>query len=589
MGNLASYKKKIKDNIKLFIESNLFNEARSLIEQYEVQDSSDEEIYSMKAVMYLTEGDFGNAEILLKEGLLINNKNVDLLYNLAYLYETLDNFQEAYKYYQLALECSVERQLELELQVKLKDLVEKRGVVKTSKKDLVTSNTTRKRVLVIAYYFPPLSGSGVQRTLKYVKYLREFGWDPVVVTVGKSNYPLSDKTLLKEIPYDIELYRVEEPTEVNSVTASELVNLYNSMIENDKLMKLYIDALKKAYTIENLLLPDNNILWANNVLKEIEELIDFNDIDLIYTTSGPYSDHVIGCFLKNRHNKPWVVDFRDEWTNNPYAEYVKDGLLYQLHYAMESKIVKTADKVITVTPPSYDNYKEIFNLKEDRLALITNGYDEEDFKNIPVEQQENNNNNNKFTITHNGLFYSIRTPLTFLQAVNNLILKGLIKKDKIIINFTWSEAMKDWEEYINNYSMNDFVKFHGYLNHQKSLRLASKSDLLLLVIGPGEKNKSVYTGKIFEYLRLCRNILSLSPKNSIVEDLILELNRGKNVDFDDIGGIEQYILSQYQLWEKGSLVNLSYTDEIRRFERKSLSEKLSSVFNNAKDNFDNKN
>ncbi|MEH7125680.1 methyltransferase domain-containing protein, partial [Bacillus sp. JJ1773] len=546
-------------------------------------DSSDDEIYSMKAVIAITEGDFENAELLIKEGLLINKKNVDLLFNMGYLYEYQENFQEAYRLYQLALQYSNDKELDNELSLIINNLIERRLVEEDFVKDTEMMTPDKKKVLVIAYYYPPLSGSGVQRTLKFVKYLREFGWEPVVVTVGKSNYPLKDKTLLKEIPYDLELHRIEEPIEVNSNTVSELMTLYSSMIKNDNLMRKYLEAVKNTKHVEDLLLPDFNILWANNVLKEIEGLIDFNDIDLIYTTSGPYSDHIIGYFLKNRHNKPWVADFRDEWTNNPYAEYDKNSLLYQLHFAMEYRIVKNADKVITVTPPSYNNYKEIFMIEEDKLALITNGYDENDFLNI---EDHKLSNNNKFTVVHNGLFYSIRTPISFLKAIYNLISKGLIDQRKIRISFTWTENMEKWEEYIRSLHLNEVIEFQGYLSHDESLVLSSKADLLLLVIGSGEKNKSVYTGKFFEYLRICKPILSLSPKGSIVEELINKTNRGKNIEFDDIQGIEDYILSRYREWEKGNQVELEITEDIYRFERRQLTKKLSVIFDIVKSGYE---
>ncbi|TCJ06386.1 methyltransferase domain-containing protein [Cytobacillus praedii] len=588
MGNINNneikeFKKKIKENLKTFINSNLIDEAKSLIEEYEVLDSCDDEIYSMKAVIAIMEDDFKNAERLLNEGLLINKKNADLLFNMGYIYESQEKFQDAYKLYQLASKYSNDKELNNELSLIKNNLIERGLIVEDFEDKSCMISSDRKKVLVIAYYYPPLSGSGVQRTLKFVKYLREFGWEPVVVTVGKSHYPLKDKTLLTEVPSDLELHRIEEPIEVDGRTVSELMNLYISIIKNDNLMSQYLEAVKHTNNVADLLLPDSNILWANNVLKEIEGLIDFNEIDLIYSTSGPYSDHLIGYFLKDRYKKPWVADFRDEWTNNPYAEYNKKGLLYQLHYAMESKIINYANKVITVTPPSYDNYKEIFEVADDKLELITNGYDEYDFLKI------NDNKyckNDKFTIVHNGLFYSIRTPVTFLESIYNLISKGLIDPNTIRISFTWTESMDKWKEFVRDLHLSELVEFQGYISHEESLVLASKADLLLLVIGPGEKNKSVYTGKLFEYLRLCKPILSLSPQESIAEELINKTNRGKNIEFNNIQGIEDYILSTYKQWQKGNQVKLDITDDIQQFDRMQLTKKLSIIFDKVISEFD---
>lgn len=584
MGNnstneLIEYKKNIKERIKVFINSNLISEAKFLIEKYEAHDSCDDEIYSMKAVIAIMEENLENAELLLKEGLLINRRNADLLFNLGYLYESQENYEDAYKYYQLALKYSNDIELENELNLIISNLLERRLVVEGLEKEIEISSLDRKKVLVIAYYYPPLSGSGVQRTLKFVKYLREFGWEPVVITVGKSNYPLKDRTLLKEIPNDLELHRIEEPKEIGSKVVSELMNLYNSILNNN-LMEQYLEAIKHTNHITDLLLPDSNILWANNVFKEIDKLIDFDSIDLIYTTSGPYSDHIIGYFLKKKYDKPWVVDFRDEWTNNPYAEYNKEGLLYQLHYDMESNIINYADKVITVTPPSYDNYKEIFKVEDNRLVLITNGYDEKDFS---KNEEKRLNPNKKFTITHNGLFYSIRTPETFLIALNNLIKKELVNKNEIRVNFSWTEDIERWEAIIKNLNLDGIVEFKGYMTHEESIDMCWESDLLLLVVGAGERNKAVYTGKVFEYLRLCKPILSLSPKESIVEKMVIETKRGVNVEFEDIALIEEQILFFYNGWKENNIygLDLAINDKITRYERRNLTLKLAREFDEA--------
>ncbi|USK54617.1 glycosyltransferase [Cytobacillus solani] len=575
MNELNEYKKNIKEKLQLFINSNLINEAKDLIDKYEVHDSCDDEIYSMKAVIAIMEGDYEIAELVLKEGLLINKKNVDLLFNMGYLYELQGKFQEAYKFYQLSLKYSEDQGLNHELRIIISNLLDNGLVLEDFEKRINTIDSYRKKVLIIAYYYPPLSGSGVQRTLKFVKYLRDFGWEPVVITVGKSNYPLKDSTLLKEIPDDLELHRIEETKEIDSKVVSEVMELYKSML-NSNLMDQYLDAIKHTSHVTDLLLPDSNILWANNVLKEIEKLIDFNSIDLIYTTSGPYSDHIIGYFLKKKYDKPWVVDFRDEWTNNPYAEYNKEGLLYKLHYDMESKIISNADKVITVTPPSYSNYKRIFKPEDDKLCLITNGYDESDFTNINFDIKTNE----KFTITHNGLFYSEITPETFLIAISNLINKGLINSNEISVNFSWAENLDQLRSFINTLQLDNIIEIKGYMSHIESLKVASKSDLLLLIIGSGERKKSVYTGKVFEYLRLCKPILSLSPKGSVIDELITGSNRGVNVEFKDVSGIEEKILFFYSIWKNRNIHNIDLTlnDSITVFDRRELTSKLAREF-----------
>jgi len=241
---------------------------------------------------------------------------------------------------------------------------------------------------------------------------------------------------------------------------------------------------------------------------------------------------------------------------------------------MESNIVKYSDKIITVSPLASSNYIETFNIEKVKVETITNGYDEEDFKCVSMAKTHNE----KFTILHNGLLYMIRTPETVLYAVRNLIKDGKIDKEKININFPWAENKDFWEKHIKEINLDGVVQFTGYSSHEKSICEAVKSDLLLLIIGKGKENRGVYTGKVFEYLRLCKPILALSPKGSVVEALLKETNRGENFEFDDISGIENYILKEYKKWEEGISTSLEVTEDITKYERRRLTEKLSNIF-----------
>lgn len=439
----------------------------------------------------------------------------------------------------------------------------------------VKGNSKRKKVLFIAYIFPPLGGSGVQRSLKFVKYLRELGWEPVVVTVTKSGYPLKDESMILEIPDEIEVIRIDEKKFIDLEYANKLIRIYSEVTNNYNLINQYVEILNENLKLLNKLLfiPDSQIIWASEVIDKIDEKVNFSDIDIIYTTSGPYSDHIIGYYLKKKYNKPWVADFRDEWTNNPYFSPNKEDLFYKINYEMEKNIVKFADQIITVTPISSDNYNKIFNVEKSKINTITNGYDEADFLNIP-----NKNKNDKFTIIHNGLLYSIRAPSTIMRALKNLIDSKKIHKSKIQLLFGWTENQEEWGKYRDSLGLKDNIKFLGYMPHKTSLIESSKGDALLLIVGPGEKNKSVYTGKIFEYLRLCKPIIALSPKGSLVEKLLEETNRGENVDFDDIKGIEEAIFKMYKEWEKNSSQELKVTEDILKYERKNLTKALSEIF-----------
>ena len=165
-----------------------------------------------------------------------------------------------------------------------------------------------------------------------------------------------------------------------------------------------------------------------------------------------------------------------------------------------------------------------------------------------------------------------------MRALKNLIDSKKIHKSKIQLLFGWTENQEEWGKYRDSLGLKDNIKFLGYMPHKTSLIESSKGDALLLIVGPGEKNKSVYTGKIFEYLRLCKPIIALSPKGSLVEKLLEETNRGENVDFDDIKGIEEAIFKMYKEWEKNSSQELKVTEDILKYERKNLTKALSEIF-----------
>lgn len=437
-----------------------------------------------------------------------------------------------------------------------------------------------KKVLIIAYYFPPLGWSGVQRTLKFVKYLRDFGWEPVVATVGKTKFSVLDESLLEDIPEGIEIIRIDDVkfkdiTDEMKEKMRQYTNPSFDIISDENLKNEYEKQIEGIF--EKLrsfvLLPDGNAVWANNVIKEISDKINLQDISVIYTTSSPYSTHIAGYFLRKKYNLPWVADFRDEWTNNPYISLDKNSLRFKMEKGIENSIVNVADKIITTTELAKENYLSIYSLDRKKVFTITNGYDEKDFINI-----QDKSGKEVFKVVHNGSFYSEIDPYTFIKAINNLINKRLINKSKIRITFVGKN-----DENINNNTfkiantIESLLDIKGYISHKKSLNEASKANLYLLILGPNKKSEAVFPGKVFEYLRLKKPILALSPKGSVVEKLLNETGCGINVEYDDIKGIEDIILKFYNNWlnNKPFMVN---EDEIKKYDRKILTKKLSKVF-----------
>lgn len=438
-----------------------------------------------------------------------------------------------------------------------------------------------KKVLIVAYYFPPLGWSGVQRTLKFVKYLRSFGWEPIVVTVGETKFSVFDDTLLNEIPEGIEVVKIDDVkfkgiTDTMKEALKSYVNTSFDFISNDDLVKEYENEIEKKFCElrDLLLLPDGNAIWANNVIKEINRSVKLKDIDVVYTTSAPYSSHLVGLHIKNIYNIPWVADFRDEWINNPYCDYDEDGIKFKIENAMEESVVANCNKIITTTPQASENFIKRYDLNDKSVVTITNGYDENDFKYIRKSQGKNS----KFTIIHNGSCYLNRSPKTFFKAVRNLIENNMIDSKKIKIVFIGSndkEVMEISKKEICKY---DIVCETGYLSHEESLNLTMNADLLLLIGGIIEKQKSVFPGKVFEYLRMQKSILAISPHGSVIEELLEETNSGKSFQETDIIGMENFINEKYNIWDQNIDKVMPNIERIKQYERKVLTSKLVEVF-----------
>ncbi len=438
-----------------------------------------------------------------------------------------------------------------------------------------------KKVLFITYIFPPTAGAGVQRGVKFVKYLPYFNWQASIITPRKAAEEARDETFLKEIPPQAKVYRTYsfEPR-----TWSFLRRLWRRKIEEidartDKenfekptrqsFLKKMIDFLRILFFI-----PDDSIGWLPFILGRGYRSIKEDKIDLIFASAPPYTVLVGGVLLKKLTKKPLVVDFRDAWTQYPegHKYYKTPSWRRKIDSKLERWVLEKADKIICVSQPMIDYFREKYELEKDKFSFIPNGYDGEDFqvlKKIP---------HSKFTITYTGSFYGKITPLYFLKAIGNFLKKNKELIDQINLIFVGhlSEGIKKLAKKINPGCQLNFL---GYLSHQKSINYLVSSSLNLLIIAPGPESKPVYTGKIFEYLASGVPILALVPKDGVAAELIRKTNTGIVVDPENIDEIEKAIEFLYQKWQKGEEIIKPNWLEIQKYERKKLTQKLAEILN----------
>ncbi len=413
-----------------------------------------------------------------------------------------------------------------------------------------------KKVLMIAHQFPPVGGSGVQRTTKFVKYIHRFGWEPVVLTRDIKGMALKDESLLKDIPEKTRIFRT---------------NPWN-LLELPGILKLLGKVINRK-----VLIPDGERLWQLFSKRPAADIVTAEGIDLIYTTSYPYSSHLMGLYLKKKFPRiPWVADFRDEWTKNPnIRDYKYNFIRTSIERNMEDSILEKADCVIANTPIMMKNFLEDRPVLKDKFVVIPNGYDEEDFKDISHASPEND----VFTVTYAGLLYGRRKPDMFLEAVGRLLHEGLLDRKLIRIDMVGHFNSEILNSLISRFDLHGIVKVFPYMKHRESILKLMSSDALLLVAGAGEE--AFYLGKIFEYMRTGRPILAVVPENGAAADLVRDTCTGLVSDSSDVNKTKDNIIKLFNGWKRGDSILSPNMDKISRYERCALTEQLCKAFAKA--------
>ena len=409
-----------------------------------------------------------------------------------------------------------------------------------------------KQVLLIAYYFPPLGGAGVQRTLKFTKYLRDFGWNPTVLTIQPHHSHLIDATLLNEVPSDIKVLRTP---------ALALPTWFPWKFRN--------------LITRWLLVVDEQIGWLPIAVRQGKEILKSMDVDILLSSSAPYTSHLIGNQLRDLAKLPWVADFRDPWIGN-FAMTYPTRLHESIAQQFEHKVITSADRTLVVSEPMREAILNRYvDLPPKNVITLTNGYDPADFVYIPIKGEQSS----RFTITYTGSFYANAiSPENFLAGLKLCLDNQRIPQDKIRVIVVGNMSSKIID-YVNKLNLSGVVQFTGYVPHQTSIAYLLQSDLLLLIIGTLPGSQVVFTGKIFEYLASKKPILALAPPGA-ASDLIREAHAGEVVSPEDIDEIANQLYLYYSRWESGYLVPSSRPDVIQRYDRRLLTQTLASILDN---------
>ncbi|MEZ5056250.1 MAG: glycosyltransferase [Saprospiraceae bacterium] len=427
-------------------------------------------------------------------------------------------------------------------------------------------NTAEKRVLIITYYWPPSGGSGVQRWLKFSKYLPQFGWKPIIYTPENPDFGIQDQTLLSDISKEAEVIKrpIWEPYSIyRMVTGNKdkSANFGGSTAKGGS----SLTGKLAAWIRGNFFIPDPRVFWKNPSIKYLSNYLKHNPVDVIVTTGPPHSMHLIGLGLKRKFpNISWVADMRDPWSTFDIHNSFLSASAKKKNAAFEKQVLDTADAVVMVSPSLKDEFQPFDHKKE---WLISNGFDREDFKTIEPIKPE------KFSIYHSGLFNFIRNPENLWIALEELCTENqnfAYDLDIQLIGTVDSQVM----EAISKYPvLKSKVTERGWMQHDDIIKENNKAAVLMLVVNNSRNAKAQLTGKFFEYLALEKPIFAICPDDADVANAIKATNTGFACNFEEKDRIKSVVNTLYQDWKN----NASFSgnkDKIEAYERKNLSQQL---------------
>lgn len=420
-----------------------------------------------------------------------------------------------------------------------------------------------KNVLFISFYFPPLGGAGTQRNFAYAKYLLNYNWHSVVLTVKNKVHHFYDYDQLKELnKKNIEVYRTLyfEPRHIYKREVDYQKN--DKKQQNNNKISL-VNIFKKIVSF--IFIVDDLIFWLPFAYYKGLKIIKKQKIDIIYSTSPPETSHLIAFLLSKKMKIPWVADFRDEWSSDPYR-YFPTLLHKKINYFLEKKVINKASKIIGATDYITDDLKKRCTDKT-KFTTITNGYDY-NLESISRRQKRND----RFTIMHTGSFSKSDGPDIFLKALETAIKQKAIPENKIQLVLIGSLLRFNTEIDCK------IIKYISYQSYQRTINFLPEADLLLLIVSK-KRGGGAYTTKIFDYIASGVPILALIPRDGLAAKLINKTNTGYVIDSEQSEETKKMIIKLYQQWEDGKLKSAPNYDIIKQYSRIVLAEKLATIFN----------
>lgn len=428
---------------------------------------------------------------------------------------------------------------------------------------------SKRRVLVIAYYFPPSGGSGVQRALKFVKYLPVSGWQPVVVTVDPESaaYPNLDPEMMADVPAEVPVYKTD---------SWDPYNLYAGFTQTSKDSAVSVGFLSdKPITLRerfarwlraNVFIPDARVGWYYYALKQARKLIEEEQIDAVFTTGPPHSTHLIGRALSRRYGLPWIADFRDPWVDIDFLEELPmTGLAKRINASLEQSVLDESSLVLTVSPAIERKFAAKTNTT---CATIYNGFDGADFQGKTARRPD------FFYVSHVGNMNAARNPEVLWRVLAKGIDAGQFPKLKIrLVGNVDASVMQS----LTSTGLDRLVEQVPYCPHHEAVQYMKGSGALLLPINRVFSAKGIVTGKLFEYLAAGKPIIGIGPSDGDAANIIDETMAGKMIDYENDDAMSHYLHALYNAWEKNETFLEADTAAIAAYSREGQTAQLAKL------------
>lgn len=427
-----------------------------------------------------------------------------------------------------------------------------------------------KKFLLITYYWPPAGGGGVMRWVKMTKYIKQYGWEPIVYTPENGETAAFDESLAKEVAPDLKVVKtpIWEP-----------YHLYKQFLgrkKEDKIYSGFINEGKKESLAQkvsvfirgNFFIPDARMFWIKPSIQFLKKYLQEHPVDAIVSTGPPHSMHLIAEGVHRATGIPWIADFRDPWTN---IDFYKDLRLTDWadarHKKLEQKVLRNASRVVAVTWRSRDEFVDLCGRQD--IAVIPNGFDDADFAHAEAAPLDSD-----FSIAHIGSMNKDRNPEVFWRAVQAALAEVPTLAQKLKIRLVGPTDFSVRES-VQKYGLEGYTEFIDFVPHDIAVQYQQQSQVLLLLINNSPNSRTIIPGKLYEYLGSGRPLLAIGPKDSDSAKVV-ELTKGGALhNYEDVEGLKKSILAFFAAYETGSLKGNA--EGIEQFTRRYLAGKFAEL------------